>query len=162
MDFQYVFVGGENIRDDELELLLVQVYVDGGFTELNDAKTLFDPVNVRARGSLVGVRDTSTDQLAGVVILVHPGSTACRLANGNEAEMQLLGVAREYRNKGIGRHLVDSVLSLAQTNGYSKVVLWTQSTMSDAQKLYSSFGFSIVDEFQRNNRNFIVYSLAIA
>lgn len=41
------------------------------------------------------------------------------------------------------------------------MVLWTQQTMVAAQGLYESFGFSPVDHFEKNGREFIVYSLLL-
>lgn len=162
MDSDFKLVFGEDIVDLEIWSILTEVYVNDGFTEPVDANLIFEASNVRARGKILGVRDSKSNELAGIVILVSPNSIACRLAKDNEAEMQLLAVRSQFRRKGIGRFLVQSLIGLAKDSGCSKIVLWTQSTMHYAQKLYSSQGFVAVDQFQKNDRRFIVYNLVVA
>lgn len=159
MEFKLAMDSALQISDEELSALLKQVYIDGGFTEPEIAQTLFAPAAVRERGMLIGARDAQTFDLAGIVIVVPPDSSACRLAQGNEVEMHLLGVKPVYRGHGLGRRLVEAALDTARSNGYHKMILWTQTSMQTAQKLYEAVGFVRVKEkdLSRNGRYFLVY-----
>lgn len=161
MDFEFDIVENREIEDNELMELLTQVYVDGGFTKVEDAKKLFESNSVRDRGFLLGIRERQTNELAGVIILVQPESKARRLAKDNESEMQLLAVKEQYRRHGLAKKLVEKVILESKSKGHSKMVLWTQQTMIAAQRLYESFGFLPVDHFEKNGREFIVYSLML-
>lgn len=149
------------ITDQELWQLLMQVYVDGGYTDQERAQVIFDPVAVRQRGIIIGARESLNQPLAGMVIVVPPKSPACRFAVGREAELHLLGVRAEYRKQGLGRLLVESALAKAKQNDYEKMILWTQPGMSAAQHLYESMGFRrIADkDFDRNGYYFHFYEM---
>jgi ribosomal protein S18 acetylase RimI-like enzyme len=161
MDFEFDTAENLKIGDAELTELLTQVYVEGGFTEAEHAKILFEPSAVRGRGSLIGVREKRTSELAGVIILVPPDSKARRLAKDKEVEMQLLGVKSKYRGHGLGKQLVAQIVAMATSDGRSKMILWTQQTMVAAQRLYESFGFSQINNFEKNGRKFFVYALSL-
>ncbi len=157
MTFEIDLAGNLGVEDSELSELLTEVYVDGGFTKPEEAKTLFEPSSVRQRGILICARDRETSTLAGMVIVVPPESEARRLAEGDEAEMHLLGVKLDYRGKGLGKRLIEAALSEAGSEGCSRMILWTQLSMKSAQKLYQSSGFSYIKTFERNGREFLVY-----
>lgn len=161
MDFEFNFVDESEIEDSELTELLTQVYVTGGFTKPEDAKILFEANSVRRRGFLIGIRECQANELAGVIILVPPDSKARRLANDNESEMQLLAVKEKFRGLGCAKKLVEKIIFESKCKGHTKMVLWTQRTMVEAQHLYESIGFLPVDHFEKNGRAFIVYSLAL-
>lgn len=158
MDFEFNTAESLRITDVEIFDLLTQVYVDSGFTEEEAAKTLFDPVNVRRRGTLFGAREKESAELAGIIILVPPESEACRLATGNEVEIHLLGVKSKYRGLGLGRKLVEQIISRVQDDQRSKIILWTQPTMKSAQKLYESLGFLHVKDIELRGRRFLLYN----
>lgn len=61
------------------------------------------------------------------------------------AQLRLLYVERAARGLGVGRLLVDQVVSFARDRGYRKVRLWTQSDLVAARKLYASAGFTLVE-----------------
>lgn len=149
------------IDDIELSELLTQVYVAGGYTEADEAVSLFEASAVRKRGTLIGAREKQYSQLAGIVIVVPPDSPARRLAQNNEAEIHLLGVKPEYRRYGLGRLLVESAIGRAKHSGYTKIILWTQTSMESAQKLYETTGFIHVDDMKRNGRDFKIYEMAM-
>lgn len=146
-----------HIKDADLQSLLLQVYVEGGYTSVEDAVTLFEPTAVRERGKLICARDKTHTRLAGMIILVPPNSPARRLAQSNEAEIHLLGVMPDYRGQGLGRKLVDTAIEQAMQYGYSKLILWTQLPMLAAQKIYESAGFIHVSNFEKGGREFKLY-----
>lgn len=149
------------IADFEISELLTQVYVSGGFTTPDEAVSLFEPSAVRGRGVLIGAREKQHSNLAGIVIVVPPYSPAQRLAGENEAELHLLGVKPEYRRHGLGRILVEAAVRRAGRLGCSKIILWTQLSMTYAQKLYESAGFLHVENIERNGRDFKVYERSL-
>ena len=149
------------IDDSEILDLLTQVYVGGGFTTSEEAVSLFEPSAVRARGVLIGARENKQSKLAGFIIIVPPDSPARRLAKDNEAELHLLGVKPEYRRHGLGRMLVDAAIENTIRLGCSKLILWTQVSMSSAQRLYESAGFVHMSNIERSGREFKVYERAL-
>ena len=145
------------VTDQELTDLLNSVYVDDGFTSAELASTLFIPRLVRKRGVIFTARVQHDQSLAGMIIVVPPTSNARVLAKANECEMHLLGVKSAFRGLGIGRRLVEQSLAYANTNDWSKMILWTQQTMFAAQKLYESCGFIRTGELSRNDIDFYIY-----
>ena len=149
---------GTAVRDDELEELLRDVYVGGGFTDAQVASTLFAAAAVRARGQVLAARDRD-GALAGMIIVVPPESPGRRLAEVHEAELQLLAVRAARRATGLGRRLVEAALAELRRLGLRHVVLWTQPTMYAAHRLYERCGFvrAPIRDFEREARVFWVY-----
>ena len=157
MEFEIATATSLELTDLEIWQLLETVYVADGFARPEEAASLFEPSAVRNRGVILGAREKRQETLAGMIIIVPPSSPAKRLAQRDEAEIHLLGVLPEYRRHGLGRMLVEAAIDRAIQDGYSKVLLWTQASMSAAQALYESAGFSHIDDFTRNGRDFKVY-----
>lgn len=149
------------IKNSEISELLTEVYVGGGFVKSDEAVSLFEPSAVRERGVLIGVREHSDSTLVGMVIFVPPDSPARRLAKNNEAEIHLLAVKPDYRRRGIGRMLVQSAVDKAKSIGCSTIILWTQTIMKSAQKLYKKMGFVPLKDIEKNDRKFTVYEMKL-
>jgi GNAT superfamily N-acetyltransferase len=81
---------------------------------------------------------------AGSVMLVDAG-------NGI-AKLRLLIVEPHARGRGIGRRLVEHCIKFSRDAGYRKVVLWTQSVLTDARRIYEGAGF--VREEEKPHRSF--------
>lgn len=145
------------IKDTELEQLLIEVYIGGGFTPAEEASQLFNPTAVRQRGLLLAMLDKKESVLAGFIIVVPPNSPSIRIAQQDEAELHLLGVLPKYRGQGLGGRLVAAAIDEAIGLGCKKLVLWTQVTMKDAQRLYERAGFFYVRDMSKNGRDFKVY-----
>jgi DNA-binding MarR family transcriptional regulator/predicted GNAT family acetyltransferase len=75
---------------------------------------------------------------AGAVMLVDTG-------NGI-AKLRLLIVEPHARGRGIGRRLVEHCIKFARDGGYRKIVLWTQSVLTDARHIYEGAGFVRMEE----------------
>jgi len=161
MDFKIDTADALEVGDNELSVLLTNVYVAGGFIEQDEAALLFEPSAVKKRGILIAAREKQHFILAGILIVVPADSPACRLAKNNEAEIHLLGVLPEYRGKGLGRSLIEAAISIARQNAYSKIILWTQVSMKSAQNLYMAVGFNHIDNIVKNDRNFKVFEMAL-
>jgi GNAT superfamily N-acetyltransferase len=147
------------ISDPEISRLLTRVYVGGGFTDQETAKNLFDAAAVRARGKIIGVRERTSGELAGMVIGVPFHSPARRFAGENEIEMHLLCVDEKFRSRGLGMQLVRAAIEEARANHYMKMILWTQPTMAAAHRLYEKTGFlrRYDKDFRNNDREFWFY-----
>jgi ribosomal protein S18 acetylase RimI-like enzyme len=146
-----------NVSDAEIFELLSQVYVNADFTSAETAQNIFDPVKVRERGVFLAARETSNNEFSGMVIVVPPESRAIVRAQKDECEMHLLGVKPQFRGHGLGRNLVAKAIEFAEQSNWSKIVLWTQKPMKEAQILYESLGFTRTDEMTKNGIDFLVY-----
>jgi DNA-binding MarR family transcriptional regulator/GNAT superfamily N-acetyltransferase len=62
------------------------------------------------------------------------------------AKLRLLLVEPSARGLGIGKRLVDEVVQFARAAGYKKVVLWTQSELVAARRIYAGAGFRCIRE----------------
>jgi DNA-binding MarR family transcriptional regulator/GNAT superfamily N-acetyltransferase len=77
---------------------------------------------------------------AGHIFLVkHP-------EHPDTAKLRLLFVEPDARGMGLGHALVKECVGFARSAGYRRVVLWTQSNLAAAHRVYVGVGFRLVQQ----------------
>ena len=92
----------------------------------------FDPVRERC---WIAEKD---GKVIGSVFIVRQDDTT--------AKLRLLYVDPCARGLGIGSRLVDECLCFSRQMGYTKMVLWTNSILTGARRIYDRAGFELVEE----------------
>jgi DNA-binding MarR family transcriptional regulator len=74
------------------------------------------------------------------------GSVYLMKEDAETARLRLLYVEPQARGLGLGKKLVSECTKFARAAGYKRIVLWTQSTLTAARKLYVGEGYELVKQ----------------
>jgi len=74
------------------------------------------------------------------------GCVFCVRKDDETAQLRLLLVEPAARGLGIGSRLVDECVTFARRAGYRRMVLWTQSILTSAHRIYEAKGFVLGEE----------------
>lgn len=75
------------------------------------------------------------------------GCVALRKIDRGICEMKRMWIRPEFRVKGIGRALAETVIDEARKIGYTRMCLDTGKFMKEAQALYRSLGFKDIEPY---------------
>jgi DNA-binding MarR family transcriptional regulator/GNAT superfamily N-acetyltransferase len=74
------------------------------------------------------------------------GAVYCVRKSDEVAQLRLLFVEDWARGVSIGRALVDRCIRFARSRGYERMVLWTNSSLGSARRIYDAAGFTQTSE----------------
>jgi ribosomal protein S18 acetylase RimI-like enzyme len=65
----------------------------------------------------------------------------------NTVELKRMYVKNKYRNKGIGKNVIDEIVKWAKEKGNTYIILETGKKNTDALNLYKKYGFIITENY---------------
>ena len=138
--------------------VVIRQHKSGDFAYILSAHTR---LYAQEQGWTSGMEDTVLQILAGVSKDFNHTKERCWIAeidgermgsiiltydDAQTARVRLFLVDPRARGLGIGGRLVQELISFAKEAGYARIVLWTQSDLHSARKIYEANGFTLTDE----------------
>lgn len=94
--------------------------------------------------ALMYIEETAVSMCALEIIDNFPQITVCENSSGKSAELVSVFTAPKYRGKGYMQILLDYFLDFAVKQGYTDIVLSTNTP--DAKHIYEKFGFQYISD----------------
>ena len=85
------------------------------------------------------------------------GLVALREFAPNACEMRRLYVHPNFREHGVGRHLLQRLIKHAQELDYAYMLFNTLPAMQHARKLYDDFGFYAIEPYDEKPHEGVLY-----
>src|SRR4051812_27589599 len=102
MDFQIFSYRYSPDEDRAIASLLIQCFIEEGYTERANTAQLTSPTEFRKRGDILLAHSLAeTDKVLGMVILARRSNSGRQVAGSTEAEIQLLAVHSIARRQGL-------------------------------------------------------------
>jgi DNA-binding MarR family transcriptional regulator/GNAT superfamily N-acetyltransferase len=101
---------------------------------VSDFITNFDPDRERC-----WIAERDGQSVGHIFLVTHPGLL-------HTAKLRLLFVEPSARGTGLGEVLVKECVRFARAAGYRRIVLWTQSILTAAHRIYEKAGFRLVKQ----------------
>jgi DNA-binding MarR family transcriptional regulator/GNAT superfamily N-acetyltransferase len=101
---------------------------------ISDFITNFEPSRERC-----WIAELDGQNVGHIFLVKHPSQE-------HTAKLRLLFVEPSARGTGLGEALVNECVRFARAAGYRKIVLWTQSILTAAHRIYQKAGFRLVKE----------------
>lgn len=130
------YAAGRDLIEEYAAALGVDLCFQNFSEETESLPKLYGP----PRGCLLLAR--TNGELVGCVAVRDQGANIC--------EMKRLYVKPQHRRAGLGRRLAELAIGHAQQLGYSRMVLDTLPSMTEAQFLYESLGFREIEGYYQN------------
>ena len=112
--------------DETFEALVARI--------VDEFVTNYDPARERC-----WIAEMDGKSVGHIFLVRHPSER-------DTARLRLLFVEASARGMGVGDALVRECVGFAQSAGYRRVVLWTQSILTGAHRIYQEAGFRLVKE----------------
>ncbi|KAL2006647.1 hypothetical protein VTN00DRAFT_9315 [Thermoascus crustaceus] len=105
----------------------------------------YDPTSERC---WIAERNNNREFLGCVMVVKDressSSSSSSENSNNKTAKLRLLLVEPGARGLGLGRTLVRECIQFAREAGYERIVLWTNSVLTAARRIYEREGFRMV------------------
>ncbi|MWC30221.1 GNAT family N-acetyltransferase [Paenibacillus sp. MMS18-CY102] len=73
------------------------------------------------------------------------GSISIKKADEETAQLGLFLVEPSVRGTGFGQQLLQTAIVFCKESGFSKIILWTNSELKAARRLYANNGFTLIE-----------------
>ena len=79
------------------------------------------------------------------------GAIALTKVTDKVAQLRWFSVVPELRRRGIGKKLMEHLVSFAEMKKYAEIISWTVSDLTEAITLYKKFDFKLEEEKKTHN-----------
>ena len=84
---------------------------------------------------ILGIRNTKTKELVGYSFL---------FSIYDEIHLNNIAVKKDYRNKGLGKKLLDYIIKYGVENYFTRITLEVRESNKEALNLYYKYGFELI------------------